>query len=88
MVRRGSTSRLPQGSGIRSQRETRSRGVCQYGNDSSRPDPARGSRKFPQVPADPRNGSGGKGLLTPQIPAYPRSARKRHDRPVTPEVGG
>src|SRR5215207_11120686 len=29
-----------------------------------------------------------KGLLLRQIPAYPRSARKRQDRPVTPEVAG
>ena len=29
-----------------------------------------------------------KALLTPQIPASPRSARKRHDRPVTPKVAG
>jgi hypothetical protein len=27
-------------------------------------------------------------MLPPQIPAYPRSTRKRHDRPVTPEVAG
>src|SRR5439155_19116268 len=31
---------------------------------------------------------GRKALLWPVIPAYPRSARKRHDRPVTPEVAG
>jgi hypothetical protein len=29
---------------------------------------------------------GSKDLLLPGIPAYPRSARKRHDRSVTPEV--
>ena len=29
-----------------------------------------------------------KGPLPPAIPAYPRSARKHHDRPVTPEVAG
>ena len=27
-------------------------------------------------------------LLLSEIPVYPRSARKRHDRPVTPEVAG
>jgi hypothetical protein len=31
---------------------------------------------------------GRKDLLTPRIPAYPRSTRRRHDRPVTPEVAG
>jgi hypothetical protein len=34
---------------------------------------------LPAAPADPRSGI---------IPAYPRSARKRHHRPVTPEVAG
>src|SRR6266576_1510544 len=29
-----------------------------------------------------------KALVTAGIPGYSRSARKRHDRPVTPEVGG
>ena len=29
-----------------------------------------------------------KALLTEAIPAYSRSARKHHDRPVTPEVAG
>ena len=41
------------------------------------------SRTLPRIPA-----ARGKGLLTAGIPAYPRSARKRHDRPVTPEVAG
>jgi hypothetical protein len=27
-------------------------------------------------------------LVTAGIPGYPRSGRKRHDRPVTPEVAG
>ena len=40
------------------------------------------------MPGDPRNARGSKALLSPGIPAYPRSARKRHDRPVTPEVAG
>jgi hypothetical protein len=31
---------------------------------------------------------GRKALLLLGIPAYPRSSRKRHDRPVTPEVAG
>ncbi len=29
-----------------------------------------------------------KALVTAGIPGYPRSGRKRHDRPVTPEVAG
>ena len=29
-----------------------------------------------------------KALLTVAIPAYSRSARKHHDRPITPEVAG
>jgi hypothetical protein len=39
---------------------------------------------LPQIPG----ASWPKALLTPRIPAYSRSARKRHDRPVTPEVAG
>jgi hypothetical protein len=27
-------------------------------------------------------------MLTGELPAYSGSARKRHDRPVTPEVAG
>ena len=45
----------------------------------------------PEAPAHPRESpqcEGRKALLTAEIPAYPRSARKRHDRPVTPEVAG
>ena len=42
------------------------------------------SRRYPQIPATQRR----KGPLMAAIPAYPRSARKRHDRPVTPEVAG
>jgi hypothetical protein len=41
-------------------------------------------RPLPPIPANAE----WKGLLLPQIPAYPRSARKRQDRPVTPEVAG
>jgi hypothetical protein len=52
----------------------------------------RGSRtSSPEAPARTRESpqsQGRKALLTPGIPAYPRSARKRHDRPVTPEVAG
>jgi hypothetical protein len=40
-----------------------------------------GPRKSPQRTAR-------KALLSPVIPAYPRSGRKRQDRPVTPEVAG
>ena len=42
------------------------------------------SRQYPLIPATRRS----EALLLPEIPAYPRSARKRHDRPVTPEVAG
>jgi hypothetical protein len=55
---------------------------------SSRADPAGGSRKLPQVPANPRNGSAGKPCTRRKSPPIPRSGRKRHDRPVTPEVAG
>jgi hypothetical protein len=47
--------------------------------------------RLPQTPARTRKSPqrrGRKALLTAEIPAYPRSARKRHDRPVTPEVAG
>jgi hypothetical protein len=47
--------------------------------------------RSPEAPAHPRESpqcEGRKALLTAEIPAYPRSARKRHDRPVTPEVAG
>ena len=45
----------------------------------------------PEAPADARKSpqaSGRKALLSPEVPACPRTARKRHDRPVTPEVAG
>jgi hypothetical protein len=42
------------------------------------------SRERAPIPATP----GSESLLTAEIPAYPRSTRKRHDRPVTPEVAG
>jgi hypothetical protein len=42
------------------------------------------ARLHPRIPATP----GAESLLTGEIPAYPRSGRKRHDRPVTPEVAG
>jgi hypothetical protein len=45
------------------------------------PEAPASARQFPQDP-------GQEALLTPGIPAYPRSARKGHDRPVTPEVAG
>jgi hypothetical protein len=41
-------------------------------------------RRHPRIPAM----LAAESLLSPGIPAYPRSARKRHDRPVTPEVAG
>src|SRR5436190_10578180 len=45
------------------------------------PEPPGSTRYSPQ-----RDGL--RALLLSEIPAYPRSARKRHDRPVTPEVAG
>jgi hypothetical protein len=43
-----------------------------------------GSRPRPRIPAT----TGAESLRFTGIPAYPRSTRKRHDRPVTPEVAG
>jgi hypothetical protein len=46
---------------------------------------------LPEAPADNRQSpqsDGPKALLSTGIPASPRSARTRHDRPVTPEVAG
>src|SRR5207253_298155 len=40
--------------------------------------------RHPRVPARPSS----KDLLAAGLPAYSRSARKRQDRPVTPEVAG
>jgi DNA-binding transcriptional ArsR family regulator len=37
---------------------------------------------LPPIPPNPRNARVERALLTAEIPAYPRSARKRHDRPV------
>ena len=48
------------------------------------PEVAGSSRRYPSIPARWRT----KDPLSPGIPAYPRSRRKRHDRPVTPEVAG
>jgi hypothetical protein len=42
------------------------------------------SRTAPRIPARLESES----PLTAEIPAYPRPPRKRHDRPVTPEVAG
>ena len=69
---------------------------------ASRPDPVRfperqrgiprsSRRRSPEAPARARQfpqHQGRKALATTGIPAYPRSARKRQDRPVTPEVAG
>jgi hypothetical protein len=49
--------------------------------------PAGGSRKHPRTPVNPHN-AGPEAVLTGGVPAYPRSAQKRQDRPVTPEVAG
>jgi hypothetical protein len=43
--------------------------------------------RAPRRPAIPAS-YGRNALLLQGIPAYPRSARKRQDRPVTPEVAG
>ncbi len=61
--------------------------VCRSDNDASRAHPAGGPRDLrtgPRIPAtlEPED------LLTAVIPADPRATRKRHDRPVTPEVAG
>jgi hypothetical protein len=48
-------------------------------------------RETAEAPGDTRlfpHASGRKALLSPVIPAYPRPARRDHDRPVTPEVAG
>jgi hypothetical protein len=47
-------------------------------------EPAGSSRQYPRIPATERR----EVLLLPEIPANPRPGRKRHDRPVTPEVAG
>jgi hypothetical protein len=80
--RRGSTSRFAPGRcDPFAARETASRAhptlFANTGNDSSRADPAGGSRKLPQVPANPRNGSAGKPCTrrkSPPIPAQAGSA--------------
>jgi hypothetical protein len=58
-----------------------SRSVRLMGNYSFRADPARGSRKLPQVPANARNSSGGKpcSRRNPRVPRAPISppARRR-----------
>ena len=56
-----------------------------------RPIPRSSRRRSPEPPARSRQSpqrQGHKVLLTPGIPAYPRPPRKRHNRPVTPEVAG
>jgi hypothetical protein len=61
--------------------------VFSYGNGASHTylagvaGSSRRTRKSPQR-------QGRRAVLIPQIPAYPRSAWKRHDRPVRPEVAG
>jgi hypothetical protein len=53
--------------------------------------PRRSRTRLPGIPAGTRRSpqrNGLKGVLTTGIPADPRSARKRQDRPVTPEVAG
>src|SRR6266516_7228249 len=61
--------------------------VVSEDNHTSRAHPAGGRRKLRPVPGNPRNDLL-KGPLTAEIPAYSRSGRKRHDRPVTLEVAG
>jgi hypothetical protein len=62
--------------------------VRNLGNGASRAHPAGARRKLPLSPANPRNAGVGEPCSREEIPAYPRSARKRQDRPVTPEVAG
>jgi hypothetical protein len=53
--------------------------------------PQRSRGRAPEVPARVREspqGSQGKHLLSPGIPAYRPSGPERRDRPVTPEVAG
>ena len=53
--------------------------------------PGSSRRRRPQAPAGARQspqGHGRKALPLPEIPAYSHPARKRQDRPVTPEVAG
>jgi hypothetical protein len=53
------------------------------------PHRSRGSPPEPPVHArESPHRKGRKTLLMAGIPAYPRPARKRQDRPVTPEVAG
>jgi hypothetical protein len=59
-----------------------------YNSDNDRI-PHTSRRTSPEAPANSRQSpqpQRRKSLLTPGIPAYPRSVRKRHDRPVTPDV--
>jgi hypothetical protein len=53
---------------------------------ASRTHPARGRRKLPPAPGNPRNAQNA--LLSPVIPAYSRLVWRHQDRPVTPEVAG
>jgi hypothetical protein len=57
-------------------------------NAPSRAHPARGSPEAPARARESPQRQGRKSLLSPGIPAYPRSARKRQDWPVKPEVAG
>ncbi len=64
--------------------------VLSFLEHSERPDDESRTR-HPQAPAgtgESPHRQGRKALLPAGIPADPRSARKRHDRPVTPEVAG
>jgi hypothetical protein len=56
-----------------------------------RPIPRSSRRRSPEAPGHARESPQRhprKVLVVPGIPAYPRSASKRQDRPVTPEVAG
>jgi hypothetical protein len=55
---------------------------------SSRAHPAGSPRKLPHKARQCPQSQSRKALLSAAIPAYPRSAHKPHDRPVTPEVAG
>jgi hypothetical protein len=75
-------------SATRRRATTRAASVYGSGNASI---PRTSRRRLPEIPARTRESPqrpGRKALLSRGIPAYPRAAHKRHDRPVTPEVAG
>jgi hypothetical protein len=91
MVTRGSTSHLLRSLRSGRGKATRSSAIPLCSPHGQPRIPRSSRRRFPEAPAQPRESPQPlrpKALLSAGIPAYPRSARKRHDRPVTPEVAG